>query len=51
VFCFVYLKPQKWKNLHVQRSNLIIMPMVFVSFIMGTLAEYEQVHHHQSWPF
>ncbi len=28
----------------MQRSNLIIMPMVFVSFIMGTLAEYEQVH-------
>jgi len=26
----------------MQRSNLIIMPMVFVTFVIGTLAEYEQ---------
>ena len=26
----------------MQRSNLIIMPMVFVSFLLGTLSSYEQ---------
>ena len=34
----------------MQRSNVLIMPLVFASFMTGMLSEYEQVRHFYAIP-